>query len=82
MRVALGFWFSSLYTRMEVYNAFISFNFILSFNFGKRFIDLALSVIFVFMLFIVMFSLGCIMEFGKIKVYFWKFKGLVIVLVV
>nr|XP_008539014.1 PREDICTED: sodium/bile acid cotransporter isoform X2 [Equus przewalskii] len=66
---------------MEAHNASTPLNFTLPPNFGKRPTDLALSVILVLMLFIVMFSLGCTMEFGKIKAHFWKPKGLAIALV-
>ncbi|XP_058423197.1 hepatic sodium/bile acid cotransporter isoform X2 [Diceros bicornis minor] len=66
---------------MEAHNASAPLNFTLPPNFGKRPTDLALSVILVLMLFIVMFSLGCTMEFSKIKAHFWKPKGLAIALV-
>lgn len=56
------------------------FNFSLPPNFGKRPTDLALSVTLVFMLLIVMLSLGCTMEFSKIKAHFWKPKGVAIAL--
>ncbi|XP_046506885.1 sodium/bile acid cotransporter isoform X1 [Equus quagga] len=66
---------------MEAHNASAPLNFTLPPNFGKRPTDLALSVILVLMLFIVMFSLGCTMEYSKIKAHFWKPKGLAIALV-
>ncbi|XP_044520733.1 sodium/bile acid cotransporter [Gracilinanus agilis] len=62
-------------------NASSPLNFTLPPNFGKRPTDLALSVILVLMLFIVMISLGCTMEFNKIKAHFWKPKGIIIALV-
>ncbi|XP_004699071.2 sodium/bile acid cotransporter [Echinops telfairi] len=66
---------------METLNTSAPLNFTLPPNFGKRPTDLALSVILVFMLFIVMISLGCTMEVSKIKAHFWKPKGLAIALV-
>ncbi|PNJ27993.1 SLC10A1 isoform 2 [Pongo abelii] len=66
---------------MEAHNASAPFNFTLPPNFGKRPTDLALSVILVFMLFFIMLSLGCTMEFSKIKAHLWKPKGLAIALV-
>ncbi|XP_006186486.1 sodium/bile acid cotransporter [Camelus ferus] len=66
---------------MEVLNESVPFNFSLPPNFGKRPTDRALSVILVFMLLIIMLSLGCTMEFSKIKEHFWKPKGLAIALV-
>ncbi|XP_011856290.1 PREDICTED: sodium/bile acid cotransporter [Mandrillus leucophaeus] len=66
---------------MEAHNASAPFNFTLPPNFGKRPTDLALSIILVFMLFFVMLSLGCTMEFSKIKAHLWKPKGLAIALV-
>ncbi|XP_004584660.2 hepatic sodium/bile acid cotransporter [Ochotona princeps] len=66
---------------MEAYNQSASFNFSLPPNFGKRPTDLALSIILVAMLLIVMLSLGCTMEFSKIKAHFLKPKGLAIALV-
>jgi sodium/bile acid cotransporter 1 len=42
---------------------------------------MALSVILVIMLLTVMLSLGCTMEFSKIKAHFWKPKGLAIAMV-
>ncbi|XP_004426350.1 PREDICTED: sodium/bile acid cotransporter [Ceratotherium simum simum] len=66
---------------MEAHNASAPLNFTLPPNFGKRPTDLALSIILVLVLFIVMFSLGCTMEFSKIKAHFWKPKGLAIALV-
>lgn len=57
------------------------FNFSLPPNFGKRPTDLALSIILVLMLIFMMFSLGCTMEFSKIKAHFWKPKGVAIALV-
>ncbi|XP_043840190.1 sodium/bile acid cotransporter [Dromiciops gliroides] len=62
-------------------NASSTFNFTLPPDFGKRPTDLALSIILVIMLFIVMTSLGCTLEFSKIKAHFWKPKGIVIALV-
>lgn len=49
---------------MEAHNVSAPLNFTLPPNFGKRPIDLALSIIQVFMLFIMMLSLGCTMEFS------------------
>ncbi|KAL2789760.1 sodium/bile acid cotransporter [Daubentonia madagascariensis] len=66
---------------MEAHNASAPVNFTLPPNFGKRPTDLALSVILVLMLLLVMLSLGCTMEFSKIKAHFWKPKGLAIALV-
>nr|ALX38775.1 solute carrier family 10 member a1 [Saguinus oedipus] len=66
---------------MEAHNVSATFNFTLPPNFGKRPTDLALSIILVFMLFFIMLSLGCTMEFSKIKAHFWKPKGLAIALV-
>ena len=66
--------------RMEALNVSAQFNFSLPPNFGKRPTDLALSVTLVFMLLIVMLSLGCTMEFSKIKAHFWKPKGVAIAL--
>lgn len=66
---------------MEAHNTSAPFNFTLPPNFGKRPTDLALSIILVFMLFFVMLSLGCTMEFSKIKAHLWKPKGLAIALV-
>ena len=65
---------------MEALNVSAQFNFSLPPNFGKRPTDLALSVTLVFMLLIVMLSLGCTMEFSKIKAHFWKPKGVAIAL--
>ncbi|XP_020860495.1 hepatic sodium/bile acid cotransporter [Phascolarctos cinereus] len=62
-------------------NTSSSLNFTLPPNFGKRPTDLALSIILVFMLFIVMISLGCTLEFSKMKAHFWKPKGIAIALV-
>lgn len=56
-------------------------NFTLPPNFGKRPTDRALSVLLVFLLLLIMLSLGCTMEFGKIKAHFWKPKGLAIALI-
>lgn len=66
---------------MQVHNVSASFNFSLPPGFGKRPTDLALSVILVFMLLFIMLSLGCTMEFSKIKAHFWKPKGLAIAMV-
>lgn len=66
---------------MEAHNESAPFNFTLPPNFGKRPTDLALSVTLVIMLLIIMFSLGCTMEFSKIKAHFLKPKGLAIALV-
>ncbi|XP_036167216.1 sodium/bile acid cotransporter [Myotis myotis] len=66
---------------MEALNVSVPLNFSLPPNFGKRPTDLALSVILVFMLLIMMLSLGCTMEFSKIKAHFWKPKGLAIAVV-
>lgn len=66
---------------MEVHNASVPFNFSLPPNFGKRPTDLALNIILVIMLLIIMLSLGCTMEFSKIKAHLWKPKGLAIAMV-
>ncbi|XP_059954014.1 hepatic sodium/bile acid cotransporter [Mesoplodon densirostris] len=66
---------------MEALNESAQFNFSLPQNFGKRPTDWALSVILVIILLTIMLSLGCTMEFSKIKVHFWKPKGLAIALV-
>nr|XP_012636625.1 sodium/bile acid cotransporter [Microcebus murinus] len=66
---------------MEAHNASAHVNFTLPPNFGKRPTDLALSVILVLMLLVMMLSLGCTMEFSKIKAHLWKPKGLAIALV-
>ncbi|XP_072485584.1 hepatic sodium/bile acid cotransporter [Notamacropus eugenii] len=62
-------------------NASSYVNFTLPPNFGKRPTDLALSIILVLMLFIVMISLGCTLEFSKMKAHFLKPKGIAIALV-
>lgn len=67
--------------RMEVHNVSVPFNFSLPPNFGKRPTDMALSVILVIMLLIIMLSLGCTMEFSKIKAHLLKPKGLAIAMV-
>ncbi|XP_073751526.1 hepatic sodium/bile acid cotransporter isoform X2 [Callorhinus ursinus] len=66
---------------METHNVTAPLNFTLPPNFGKRPTDKALSVTLVFLLLIIMLSLGCTMEFGKIKAHFWKPKGLAIALI-
>ncbi|XP_028362140.2 LOW QUALITY PROTEIN: sodium/bile acid cotransporter [Phyllostomus discolor] len=66
---------------METLNVSAPYNFSLPPNFGKRPTDLALSTMLVFLLIIMMFSLGCTMEFSKIKAHFWKPKGVAIALV-
>ncbi|XP_036887612.1 sodium/bile acid cotransporter [Sturnira hondurensis] len=66
---------------MEALNVSPPFNFSLPPNFGKRPTDLALSIILVLMLITMMLSLGCTMEFSKIKAHFWKPKGVAIALV-
>ncbi|NIG59793.1 sodium/bile acid cotransporter [Pontoporia blainvillei] len=66
---------------MEALNESAQFNFSLPHNFGKRPTDWALSVILVIILLAIMLSLGCTMEFSKIKVHFRKPKGLAIALV-
>ncbi|XP_045304083.1 sodium/bile acid cotransporter isoform X2 [Leopardus geoffroyi] len=66
---------------MEPLNVTATLNFTLPPNFGKRPTDKALSVILVFLLLIIMLSLGCTMEFSKIKAHFWKPKGLAIALI-
>ncbi|KAM5336843.1 hepatic sodium/bile acid cotransporter [Glossophaga mutica] len=66
---------------MEAFNVSAPFNFSLPPNFGKRPTDLALSITLVLMLIIMMLSLGCNMEFSKIKAHFWKPKGVAIALV-
>uniref|UniRef100_A0A8C2MJY8 Hepatic sodium/bile acid cotransporter n=2 Tax=Cricetulus griseus TaxID=10029 RepID=A0A8C2MJY8_CRIGR len=63
---------------MEVHNVTVPLNFSLPPGFGHRPTDKALSVILVIMLLFVMFSLGCTMEFSKIKAHLWKPKGVVI----
>ncbi|XP_037359481.1 hepatic sodium/bile acid cotransporter [Talpa occidentalis] len=65
---------------MEALNVSNPYNFTLPPNFGKRPTDLALSIILVILLLIIMLSLGCTMEFSKIKAHFWKPKGLTIAL--
>ncbi|XP_004739077.1 hepatic sodium/bile acid cotransporter [Mustela lutreola] len=65
---------------MEAHNGTAPLNFTLPPHFGKRPTDTALSVILVFLLLIIMLSLGCTMEFSKIKAHFWKPKGLAIAL--
>ncbi|XP_023358892.1 sodium/bile acid cotransporter isoform X2 [Sarcophilus harrisii] len=62
-------------------NASSPFNFTLPLNFGKRPTDLALSIFLVIMLFLIMISLGCTLEFSKMKAHFWKPKGIAIALV-
>ncbi|XP_025298474.1 hepatic sodium/bile acid cotransporter [Canis lupus baileyi] len=66
---------------MDAPNITAPLNFTLPPNFGKRPTDKALSIILVFLLLIIMLSLGCTMEFSKIKAHFWKPKGLVIALI-
>ncbi|XP_054423333.1 hepatic sodium/bile acid cotransporter [Pteronotus mesoamericanus] len=66
---------------MEVFNVSVPLNFSLPPNFGKRPTDLALRVTLVALLLIMMLSLGCTMEFSKIKAHFWKPKGVAIALV-
>ncbi|XP_047394953.1 hepatic sodium/bile acid cotransporter [Sciurus carolinensis] len=66
---------------MEVHNVSVPFNFSLPPNFGKRPTDRALSILLVIMLLLIMLSLGCTMEFSKIKAHLWKPKGLVIAMV-
>ncbi|XP_019688766.1 sodium/bile acid cotransporter isoform X2 [Felis catus] len=66
---------------MEPHNVTATLNFTLPPNFGKRPTDKALSVILVFLLLIIMLSLGCTMEFSKIRAHFWKPKGLAIALI-
>lgn len=66
---------------MEAHNVTAPLNFTLPPNFGKRPTDKALSVILVFLLLIIMLSLGCTMELSKIKAHFWKPKGLAIALI-
>ena len=66
---------------MEAFNESSPFNFSLPHNFGKRPTDRALSVILVVMLLTIMLSLGCTMEFSKIKAHFWRPKGLAVALV-
>ncbi|XP_050014462.1 hepatic sodium/bile acid cotransporter [Alexandromys fortis] len=63
---------------MEVHNVSVPFNFSLPPGFGHRATDKALSIILVFMLLFIMFSLGCTMEFSKIKAHFLKPKGVII----
>ncbi|XP_074092126.1 hepatic sodium/bile acid cotransporter [Macrotis lagotis] len=62
-------------------NASSPLNFTLPPNFGKRPTDLVLSIILVLMLFIIMISLGCTLEFSKMKAHFWKPKGIAIALI-
>uniref|UniRef100_A0A1W2P719 Solute carrier family 10 (sodium/bile acid cotransporter family), member 1 n=1 Tax=Mus musculus TaxID=10090 RepID=A0A1W2P719_MOUSE len=52
---------------MEAHNVSAPFNFSLPPGFGHRATDTALSVILVVMLLLIMLSLGCTMEFSKIK---------------
>lgn len=66
--------------KTEAHNVSAPLNFALPPNFGKRPTDLAVSIIQVFMLLIMMLSLGCTMEFSKIKAPFWKPRGLAIAL--
>ncbi|XP_021058223.1 sodium/bile acid cotransporter [Mus pahari] len=66
---------------MEAHNASAPFNFSLPPGFGHRATDTALSIILVLMLLFVMLSLGCTMEFSKIKAHFWKPKGVIIAMV-
>lgn len=66
---------------MDALNASNPLNFTLPPNFGKRPTDLVLSVILITMLLIIMLSLGCTMEYSKIKAHFWKPKGMIIALV-
>lgn len=71
----------SLGRRMEAHNVSAPFNFSLPPGFGHRATDTALSVILVVMLLLIMLSLGCTMEFSKIKAHFWKPKGVIIAIV-
>lgn len=66
---------------MEAFNSSAPLNFTLPPNFGKRPTDLALSIILVIMLLFIMLSLGCTMEYSKIKAHIWKPKGVTIALV-
>ncbi|XP_048218339.1 sodium/bile acid cotransporter [Perognathus longimembris pacificus] len=66
---------------MEVHNLSAHFNFSLPPGFGKRPTDLALSIILVIMLLMIMLSLGCTMEFSKIKAHLRQPKGVGIALV-
>uniref|UniRef100_H0V6P6 Hepatic sodium/bile acid cotransporter n=1 Tax=Cavia porcellus TaxID=10141 RepID=H0V6P6_CAVPO len=66
---------------MEIHNVSAPYNFSLPLGFGKRPTDLALSVILVCMLLIIMLSLGCTMEFSRIKAHLCKPKGLAIAMV-
>ncbi|KAL6039959.1 hypothetical protein STEG23_016905 [Scotinomys teguina] len=63
---------------MEMHNVSAPFNFSLPPGFGHRPTDKALSIILVLMLLFIMFSLGCTMEFSKIKAHLWKPKGVII----
>ncbi|XP_055990062.1 LOW QUALITY PROTEIN: hepatic sodium/bile acid cotransporter [Sorex fumeus] len=66
---------------MEALNVSNHVNFTLPPNFGKRPTDLALSICLIIMLLVIMLSLGCTMEYSKIKAHFWKPKGMIIALV-
>ncbi|XP_032763943.1 sodium/bile acid cotransporter [Rattus rattus] len=66
---------------MEVHNVSAPFNFSLPPGFGHRATDKALSIILVLMLLLIMLSLGCTMEFSKIKAHLWKPKGVIVALV-
>ncbi|XP_036983100.2 hepatic sodium/bile acid cotransporter [Artibeus jamaicensis] len=66
---------------MEALNVSAPFNFSLPPNFGKRPTDLALSITLVLLLIVMMLSLGCTMEFSKIKAHLWRPKGVAIALV-
>ncbi|XP_051004443.1 hepatic sodium/bile acid cotransporter [Acomys russatus] len=66
---------------MEGHNFSAPFNFSLPPGFGSRPTDKALSVILVLMLLFIMFSLGCTMEFSKIKAHLRKPRGVFVALV-
>lgn len=66
---------------MEAHNLSTPFNFSLPPGFGHRATDKALSIILVVMLLLIMLSLGCTMEFSKIKAHFWRPKGVIIAMV-
>uniref|UniRef100_A0A6I8P9U0 Solute carrier family 10 member 1 n=1 Tax=Ornithorhynchus anatinus TaxID=9258 RepID=A0A6I8P9U0_ORNAN len=62
-------------------NGSSSLNFTFPPNFGRRPSDKALSISLVVMLFVTMISLGCTMEFAKIRAHLFKPKGVAIALV-
>ncbi|XP_005399085.1 PREDICTED: sodium/bile acid cotransporter [Chinchilla lanigera] len=66
---------------MEVLNESAPFNFSLPPGFGTRPSDLAMSVVLVCMVLLVMLTVGCTMEFSKIKAHLWRPKGLAVAMV-